>query len=113
MSFYNEYAVIPTRTPNYEQYHTLNQIPKIKYLGSRGDDCKTKLDCHQRLECINEKCRDWIPPNTSIKEKFRGVPGEDYYQLSPDYDDYPITTKASSHLEYTSKMKANSGRNYW
>lgn len=112
MSF--EYAVIPTSTPSYEQYHTLNQIPQPKYLGSRGDNCKSNIDCHQSLNCIRNVCGDWVPSvSEGVKEKFNSVRGDDFYRLSPDYDDYPITTRASTNLSYTSKMKANSGKNYW
>lgn len=109
--------VIPTTTPKNEQYYTLKQVPGPKYMGGRGEYCLSSLDCHENLNCIDSVCRDWIPSNVgttnAVKERFTGVLGDDYYKLSPDYDAYPITTKASSQLKYTSKQKANSGRNYW
>ena len=51
MSYYNEYATIPTRTPKNEEYYTLNQIPNQKYLGFGGDSCVSNLDCHEKLMC--------------------------------------------------------------
>lgn len=128
MSYYNEYAVIPTRTPKNELYHTLDHIPPPMHIGSEGDSCKTNLNCHQPLKCNSNKCGQWVPPPSSVntqntqklqsqtkgvKERFQSVPEVDFYELSPDYEDFPITTKPSKTLQYTSSAKANSGRNYW
>lgn len=121
MSYYNEYAVVPTQTPKTEQYHTLNQIPRPIHLGFNGYSCSSDLNCHTDLLCQQNKCGEYIPniaiqpPTKSkvIKERFQGVPGVDFFQMSPDYEDFPITTRASPTLEYTSKYKSRSGRNYW
>lgn len=143
MSYYNEYAVIPTRTPTNELYHTLNQIPRSRYMGSQGDECYTTMDCHQPFKCVEttqdqnpsirqpsiRRCDDWIPyanniipdngPNREILyssprvERFTSLPGVDFLALSPDYEDFPITTKVSKELQYNSSYKANSGKNYW
>jgi hypothetical protein len=127
MSLYDDFSVLFTKTPKYEQYYTPGQIPPPIYLGGRGDICESTTDCHQNLYCTNKKCTDWIPtladtpklqsePVTrpkSVKEKFQSVPGVDFYGLSPSYDEFPITTGSSTEIKYTSSRKANSGRNYW
>lgn len=118
MSYYNEYAIVPTTTPKNEQYHTLNQIPRPVQLGFQGDYCSSTLDCHTDLMCQQHKCGDYIPRDilnrkSVIKERFQSVPGADFYKMSPDHEDYPITTRASTELKYTSKYKSKSGRNYW
>jgi hypothetical protein len=125
MSYYNEYAIIPTRTPKTEQYYTLNQIPKPTQLGFDGDYCNSNLNCHTDLMCQQNKCGQFIPKQSlmkedgvvvrggKVKERFQSVPGDDFYKLSPDYEDFPITTKTSTDLQYTSKYKSKSGRNYY
>ena len=128
MSYYNEYAVIPTRTPKTEQYYTLNQIPKPTQLGFNGDYCTSNLNCHTDLMCHQNKCGQFIPSYQQhnikgiettrvsggrVKERFQSVPEDDFYELSPDYEDFPITTRTSADLQYTSKYKSKSGKNYY
>jgi hypothetical protein len=131
MSYYrSEYNVISTNTPKYEEYYTPNQIPTPMYLGSRGEECKTNINCHQNLSCINKKCDDWIPQElrntppqkenfkslSTIKstrpEFFKSVAESNYLQMSAD-PDFPINNKVSKDVQYTSKQKENSGKNYW
>ena len=105
-----DYKVVDTTN-----YYTLEQVPPPMYLGIEGEVCNTRKDCHYGLYCNNGTCGQWIPPQStqSVKEKFQGVPGEEYYKLSPDYDDFPIRTKPSKELKYTSRVHSNSGKNYW
>lgn len=130
MSYYDEYTVIPTRTLVSENYETLGQLSRPRYMGGIGDPCDNGMQCHQRLSCIRNyagtgavgTCGNWGPPDnynnfpytntnsnsvgnnqthTSVKEGF--------YATVPNVST-DITPKQAV---YTSKYMPRNGSNHY
>ena len=118
MSFYEYNNIEPSN------YLPSNSIPPPKYIGGIGEPCNSSLDCHQYLKCTEfspslalhpsdgdelrsrpegssiRQCTNWIPPQVSpIIEKFQNV------SKSPPEE--------INNVQYNSKFKANSGKNYY
>jgi len=129
---------------NGENFLNPGDIPGPKYIGSLGDECENKSQCHEKLYCYSGICSNWSPINLPFQDK------SVYIQRNPNSDSrlctYPedcpdkwvcvnqtcqlpvsVTVnqregfKAKSTQQqnmnrqpmYTSKTKANSGRNFY
>lgn len=124
---------------NTEDFLNSNEIPRPKYIGSIGDHCENKSQCHANLYCYSNLCSHWSPIDIPYDNK------EIIIQRSPNADvrlctyaeDCPggwvcinqtcqLPANVQSQKEgflmrsgqqkqsaYMSKRKGNSGKNYY
>ena len=127
---------------NSENFLNYDEIPEPKYIGSLGDECENKSQCHEKLYCYSGVCSHWNPVGTPVQDQ------PVYIQRSPNADvrmctykedcdggwvcvnqtcQIPVPTSQREGFKtrsvyhqnmsrqpmYTSKTKANSGRNFY
>ncbi|MDD4931394.1 MAG: hypothetical protein PHG66_04615 [Candidatus Colwellbacteria bacterium] len=126
---------------NFQNYLNSGSIPTPKYIGSLGDICENKSQCHEKLYCYSGVCSHWNPFDDQFQDRSVTVykSDSDLVQMCTYREDCPggwvcvnqtcqmpvpasqregfktrsVPQNMSRQPMYTSKRKANSGRNFY
>lgn len=123
---------------NNENYLNSGDTSQSKYIGGLNDQCENKSQCHEQLYCYSGICSHWNPDGLPVKDKSiyiqrsanadvrlctyrEDCPGgwvcvNQTCQLPAQNQREGFKTRVvrpQKQVVYTSKYKANSGRNYY
>lgn len=127
---------------NAENFLNSDEIPEPKYIGGLGDGCENKSQCHEKLYCYSGVCSHWNPIGIPVQDQsvyIQRSPNADVKMCTYREDcpggwvcvnqtcQMPVPAsqregfksrsvpaqEMSRQPMYTSKRKANSGRNFY
>lgn len=126
---------------NTENYLNSGDIPQPKYIGGLGDGCENKSQCHEKLYCYSGVCSHWNPIGVPVQDKSVYIQRSPYadVRMCTYREDCPggwvcvnqtcqrpvpesqkegfksrySQSSVNRQPMYTSKTKANSGKNYY